>query len=196
MKIAIDIDDVVLATTEKIISILEDKYNILVNMDDINVYDIAESTGVDPKLIPIIVNEAINSEYIDPIFGAVSTINWLGNYFKPIYFISNRYSYQPTLDQIQQLELDTEYEIHLCGKANNSTPNKAKLINDLGIDTVIEDRADTIMDIYKRTDATILIFDRPWNKYVEENDRIHRVRNWIPDVIHWFMNHRLRRNNK
>ena len=193
MKLAIDIDDVVLATTEKIVSILKDKYDLLVNVDDINVFNMEESVGVDPKLIPVVVNEAINSEYIEPIFGAVSTINWLGNYYEPIYFITNRYSYQSTLDQIQQLELDTEYEIKLCGKTSDGTPNKAELINDLGITTVIEDRMETILDICVRTSANILVFDRPWNKDIEENDRIYRVRNWIPDIIHWFMNHRLRR---
>jgi len=193
MKLAIDIDDVVLATTEKIVSILKDKYDLLVNVDDINVFNMEESVGVDPKLIPVVVNEAINSEYIEPIFGAVPTINWLGNYYEPIYFITNRYSYQSTLDQIQQLELDTEYEIKLCGKTSDGTPNKAELINDLGITIVIEDRMETILDIYVRTSANILVFDRPWNKDIEENDRIYRVRNWIPDIIHWFMNHRLRR---
>jgi len=193
MKLAIDIDDVVLATTEKIVSILKDKYDLLVNVDDINVFNMEESVGVDPKLIPVVVNEAINSEYIEPIFGAVSTINWLGNYYEPIYFISNRYSYESTLEQIQYLELDTEYEIKLCGKTSDGTPNKAELINDLGITTVIEDRMETILDICVRTSANILVFDRPWNKDIEENDRIYRVRNWIPDIIHWFMNHRLRR---
>ena len=187
MKIAIDIDDVVLATTEKIISILEDKYNILVNMDDINVYDIAESTGVDPKLIPIIVNEAINSEYISPMVGAVATINWLGHYFEPIHFISNRYLYQPTLDQIQQLELDVEYKIHLCKEATNGIPDKAKLINELGIDIIIEDKAETIVDIYNKTNATILIFNRPWNTSFEvDNIRTFRVKTWLIDIIYWF----------
>ena len=192
MKLAIDIDDVVLATTEKIVSILKDKYGVLVNVDDINVFNMEESVGVDPKLIPVVVNEAINSEYIEPIFGAVPTINWLGNYYEPIYFITNRYSYQSTLDQIQQLELDTEYEIKLCGKTSDGTPNKAELMNDLGITTAIEDRMETILDIYVRTSANILVFDRPWNKDIEENDRIYRVRNWIPDIIYWFMNHGLR----
>jgi len=192
MKLAIDLDDVVLDTTKAIIDVLKDKHNIYIDANDIDVYDIGESTGLDHELISLVVNEAINSEYIEPIFGAVPTINWLGNYLKPIYFLTNRYDYKSTLEQIQYLEFDIEYEIHLCKKTNNGVPNKAKLINDLGINTVIEDRVETIMDIYKRTNADIVVFDKPWNKYVEENDRIFRVKSWIIDIVYYFMNHGLK----
>ena len=192
MKLAIDLDDVVLDTTKAIIDVLKDKHNIYIDANDIDVYDIGESTGLDHELISLVVNEAINSEYIEPIFGAVPTINWLGNYLKPIYFLTNRYDYKSTLEQIQYLEFDIEYEIHLCKKTNNGVPNKAKLINDLGINTVIEDRVETIMDIYKRTNADIVVFDKPWNKCVEENDRIFRVKSWIIDIVYYFMNHGLK----
>jgi len=192
MKLAIDLDDVVLDTTKAIIDVLKDKHNIYIDANDIDVYDIGESTGLDHELISLVVNEAINSECIEPIFGVVPTINWLGNYFSPIYFLTNRYNYKSTLEQIQYLEFDIEYEIHLCGKTNNGVPNKAKLINDLGINTVIEDRVETIMDIYKRTNADIVVFDKPWNKYVEENDRIFRVKSWIIDIVYYFMNHGLK----
>ena len=48
-----------------------------------------------------------------------------------------------------------------------------------GADFVIEDRPDTIDDIYRRTECNILVMDKPWNREIAENGRISIVRDWM-----------------
>ena len=68
--------------------------------------------------------------------------------------------------------IDCEYLLY-------HTKDKVSVINDNNISIFIEDRLDTIMDIYNNTNCTIFIFDHPWNRNIAENVRIWRIRNWV-----------------
>ena len=191
-KLGIDIDDCLLDTSSLIIKNLEKKVNRKIDINKITSFHIEENTGIDPDIVKRVVKETLESDYIPPVENAVKTINWLGTLYKPIYFISNKesYLYDNTINLINKVGINIDYELYLCDKINN-IPNKASIILEKGIEMFIEDRVDTVEDIYNRTDCILLVPLKPWNKiwshYVIFSKRIHMMENWIK-IRNYFIN--------
>lgn len=179
-NIGVDIDDVVLDTSSLIISELK-KIVGDIEIEKIQSFELEKHLDIDKRKVEKVVKNILELNYIPPIEGAIEGLKKLGEKYKPIYFISNKksYLYEHNLKLLDNLNLDIDYELHLCTKTAQGVPNKARIINDLNITLFIEDRSDTIEDIIKRTSSFVFVFDKPWNRQLKTVlGRMLRVKDW------------------
>ena len=188
INLGCDIDDVLLNTAPSIVSNLETLVDRKIDIDKITNFDISESTGIDIDIVKKAVKMTLESDYIHPIKNAVTVLNWLGTLYKPIYFISNKrpYLYKHNINIINKVGITCDYELYFCDKIND-IPNKSDIILDHKINIFIEDRPETIYDIYEKTKCDILTFRQPWNRNIKFRDRIHIMYDWI-DIRNYFIN--------
>ena len=177
MIVAIDLDDCIIETSKDIIYRLESHFGIKFDWDSINEHNLERVFCLDKEIIERFVDESLENSTAKPFENVVTVLNNIGH---RIYIISHRraYLYDHTKKRLDDLGLK-QYELILSySKNSEGTPNKSRIINDIQADIVVEDRADTIMDLYEKTRANIIIYDRPWNTTVRKNDRIYRAYNW------------------
>jgi uncharacterized HAD superfamily protein len=175
--VAIDLDDCIIETSKDIIYRLESHFGIKFDWDSINEHNLERVFCLDKEIIERFVDESLENSTAKPFENVVTVLNNIGH---RIYIISHRraYLYDHTKKRLDDLGLK-QYELILSySKNSEGTPNKSRIINDIQADIVVEDRADTIMDLYEKTRANIIIYDRPWNTTVRKNDRIYRAYNW------------------
>lgn len=186
MKIGIDLDNCVFDTC----SVMLDELGI--ESDDelkkAGSYWIEDAFGIDPKLVDRAVIEAVSSDSLPIIKNSDKVLNWLQVENKPLYFISDRSVkyYLSTWNQLRNISLESNILILTNNVREEKSFNKPYYANTLNIDVFIEDRPDTIMDLYNNTKCDILVHGRPWNIDIEENDRIYRMNDWI-EIRDFFM---------
>ena len=180
MKIAIDLDDCLIATSEDIVYRLESYFGIKFDWTQIKDYSIEKNFCLDKEIVAHFVKESLEGNTTKPIENSVAIFNNIARKHFPAYIISHRraYLYEHTKKRLDDLGFKN-YELILSHEGSNTTPNKARIINELQIELVVEDRPDTILDLYKSTDSIVIIFNRPWNSEIDENERILRVSNWL-----------------
>jgi len=175
--LGIDIDDVLLETAPILLRAIEEETGKSKDINSISSYSLEENLGLSKHIIVPIITEVLSTTLFKPMHRAVETLNLID---EPICFISNRhYSLREiTMRNIDSIGLTTPYKIMLLGKDYDTTPNKSTAINTYNISTFIEDNPDVILEIYDKCSCDILVFDRPWNRHIAENNRIVIVRNW------------------
>lgn len=178
-----DIDDCILDTVSLLLEEVNKKLSSSLKYEDIKVHSLAEAFNIDEDIVDSIVLETISRNEIPSMSGSSLVISQLSMILdSPIFFISKRsedeFFLSKTRLQLINAGIDCEYLLY-------HTKDKVSVINDNNISIFIEDRLDTIMDIYNNTNCTIFIFDHPWNRNIAENVRIWRIRNWaeIRDLL-------------
>ena len=174
--LGIDIDDVLFETAPFLLQVIEKETGKSVDIEKLDTYSLEENLGLSSDILVPLIREILSTAILEPVHRAAITLNIVG---KPIYFISNRHPelYNITKTNIDLLELTAPYEITLLGVKHNTIP-KASIINEYSIPIFIEDNPDVILDVYDKCSCDILVFDRPWNRHIAENNRIVIVRNW------------------
>ena len=172
-----DIDDCILDTASILLEEVNKKLSSSLKYEDIKVHSLAEAFNIDEDIIEDIILEIISRNEIPSMSGSSLVISQLSMILdSPISFISKRsedeFFLSKTRLQLINAGIDCEYLLY-------HTKDKVSVINDNNISIFIEDRLDTIMDIYNNTNCTIFIFDHPWNRNIAENVRIWRIRNWV-----------------
>lgn len=179
MKIGIDLDNVVFDSATVILDELRSHTDV--EIKEIGSYWIEEAFDIDKHLVDKAVRKTISASHLPILTGVDRVLNWLQDICPPLYFISDRpvKHYHSTWNQLRNINLEKNLII-LTDKIREEKPlNKIYLTNMLDIDIFIEDRPDTINDLYLKTKCDILVFDRPWNKDIYETDRIFIMKNWI-----------------
>lgn len=190
LKFGSDLDDCILKTADSIVSLLNSRCNMSLGIEDVNTFYFEELL---PKNYHNIIRDSIgkvleNSGELEVVPFSVEVLNWINNFCDKIYIISHRPSYlyyytRYVLENIglSSFELILTYEDDDCDYIH-----KYEAINDLGIDIFVEDRPSTISNLYNHSQCSnILVYDRPWNKQVSENDRILICKNWA-DIRNYF----------
>ena len=184
--IGIDLDDCVFETSTKIAEVISKKIDKEIDLSDMSTYYFEHKYNLEEKFMAEVVSGALSS-YLEEVPNCVQVINWLGHFY-PLHFISLRRDelMQHTLSNLYKIGINPIFSnLHFVRK-EKGVPAKAKIINELEITDMVEDRPDTILDLYNRTEANILVFDKPWNKSIEENSRIKRVKDWF-EIRSYFM---------
>lgn len=203
MVIGTDLDNCVIDTQSIINKYLIEftgKNEDFFNIEKMHSYYYEECFSVSSDIVNKAVDLAVSSTDIPIIFPSISVLNWIGELYSPIYFLTSRKEKyrKNTIELVSKLGLNIPYEICLTRFVGieerdiSISHNKHLHINMLNIDIFIEDHPDIIMDVYNKTEATILVFDRPWNRNIKENERIFIMRSWmeIRDFLNIRMNNR------
>jgi uncharacterized HAD superfamily protein len=181
--IGTDLDDVLIKTADVILYLLERYYRKSFDFNQITQYSIANSLNIDRKIEEQHVKMAIESDIMEPEQNAVQVFNWLSD-LHPMYIISRRehYLYNHTVQTLNRLGFRSYRLILFHENDDSSVPHykdKYEIINKYGIELYIEDNPSMIENIYKHTDAECLIYDKPWNQGLLDNERRRRVYSWI-----------------
>lgn len=176
-KIAFDIDGVVLDFTSVFLSRARELGLLLdTGYSDIVKYQINECTNLTRKEVTSIVHYVLSDqcEYRMEIMpGAEETLTELSEH-SVLTFVTARpgihrkttkkaiYSVLPNVDK-KNIKI-----VHICGI------NKHKILNELEINTFVEDRTRNAR-ILNEKGINTLLYDRPWN---QSKESFHRVKTW------------------
>ena len=177
-SIGIDIDDTVFYTASYILVLLGRFFNEYFPLERLTKYSIEDCLHIDKEIVEDAVDLAISNPDLKSFEDADRIIKWLSEWYN-IHFITFRKPkfVSETIELLDKLCIP--YFLHMCDK-------KSEIINNEGICVHIEDRPNTIKDIYDNTDCTILVYDRPWNVNIKQNGRIIRVYSW-QDIYNFFI---------
>lgn len=178
-KIAIDFDETLFPTLEKILEIYNKRHGTNFELSKIttyNLYNSFESTVAD-ELLELFVDKEVYDN-LQPYKGAVRTVKTLVEQGNEVYIA--------TATDVRNMEWKEE----LLQKHFSFIPKKNLIrIHDkalLNVDVLVEDNIDTL----KATFADRICFDQPWNQdedadYVYSISRIHHwgeITNIINDI--------------
>jgi len=182
MRIAFDLDDVVLDTSTEIIKEASKRLGKELDRELCSTFSIGGIYGISPKVSTDIVHTVLWRDYIPPLPYAIDCLNllWMTQRCS-IYFISNKHQdiYEHDMKLLKDLGLYIPFTLLLVGKAKNGTPKKAEIITQKSIELFVEDRSDTILDILANTNCNIITMDKPWNRDIQSGDRVLRVKDWL-----------------
>jgi len=172
-----DIDEVIFDMVPSFLSRLDEKYGIHSSIEDIVGQDIAKSLSVEE----------------DKVYDAIMSVIGEGNYSlltssiimpfivedhavkNKIFLISSR---EPRFLKITKKELDKNFIDLNYELIFTNAGSKVDAVNKYNIDAFVEDDAETALDLLDKTNCFIFLFDKPWNRYIGEVDRLLRVRGW------------------
>ena len=181
MKIGIDLDDCVFDTSTPIIERLNERFNIDIKWEDLNTFELEDQYNLDKKEVNKIVQDILKTD-LKSIISAVEVIKFFTYVCDAVYIISFRKQalLEHTIHNLTKIGLTNgRYSLLLTrARDKDGSPAKWKIVNENNIDIIVEDRAVTIESLYKNTKATILVFDKPWNRHIKENDRIYIMERW------------------
>jgi hypothetical protein len=177
-----DLDDCVLETARSIIAKIKQDCGININYDDICSYNLEDhiSKEYHSKIQEIVYSVLQHTDSIEVVSSSILVLNWITLLTKKVYVVSHRPSsvYDHTKQVLENIglsrfELIFTHEDNVCDYLH-----KYRVINDYGINVFIEDKPETIMDLFNFTSCEILVFNRPWNKSIKENSRITVCNSW------------------
>uniref|UniRef100_A0A6H1ZPD8 5' nucleotidase n=1 Tax=viral metagenome TaxID=1070528 RepID=A0A6H1ZPD8_9ZZZZ len=172
MIIGSDLDGCIFRTWEAMAKYAKD-FGYNVEYSDIYSYN----SFLPEEIIQEAVKYALSRQYLPTMPGTEVIVDWLSVISDELHFITHR----PldvighTITQLDPIIPYTKYKLHLV----TDKFNKVAVINRHNIDYMIEDHPETIEQIYENTDCICLVYSHPWNRNVEEKDRVIRVKNWI-----------------
>ena len=177
-RVYVDIDDVLSATIERLIDLLEDRHGRRVAVQEVLHFDLEESFGLTSSEILDFMEAAHTDQVIEsiaPTKGAAEELRrWAANGFEVI-LVTGR---PPTTNAASRRWLEThgiEYHaLHHLDKWGRPSWNDARLpalrfdeIPDLGFDFAVEDSLDTAVRLVEEFGLTVCLMDRPWNRATE-----------------------------
>lgn len=183
MRIMVDLDDCLLKTSHTIINLLNRINNLSLDWSKIGDYSISKTFNLDDNLVEQHVKMALESNILEPQDNAVKMFNWVSS-LHSTFIVSRRehYLYNHTVEVLENLGFQG-YKLILFHDNDDSTVPKYKdkyeIVNQYGMELVVEDRPDTIENIAKHTLAETLIYDRPWNVGIKESHNKKRVYSWV-----------------
>ena len=197
MRIAVDIDDVLLDFVNSFLKFHNKEYGSRMKKEDVYTFDFAKILGVPRKEVERRFLEFYKTDLfrsIKPIECAVEGIILLHEKGHELITVSSRPEIirKATIEQIVEqfpiLPKDMYFSNHLYIEGNGSS--KAKLCAELGVLLLIEDCFEYAIDV-KKKGTDVILFDQPWNQY-EKINGIYRVgswekKNWWPEAVDYIL---------
>ena len=170
MRIAIDFDETLFPTLEKVLEVYNKRHNTNIELSQITTYSLHDSfdESVANELVELFVEKDVYS-YLQPYKGAVRTIKTLVDQGHEIYIA--------TSTDVRTMEWEEELlkkHFPFIPKYNLIRIHNKALLN---VDVMIEDNIDNLI---QHTFAERVCFDQPWNQS-EIKDcaySIYRIHHW------------------
>jgi len=193
-RIYVDIDDVLSATIERLVDLLDELHARRVPVDHVRDFDLARPFGLDEREIVRFMEAAHADaviESIAPHAGAAAVLaDWKASGHS-ITLVTGR---PPTTTQASRRWLPTHAmphdALHHLDKWGRPSWNDAGLpalrFEDLpafGFELAVEDSLDTAVRLIEDLDLPVALMDRPWNREVAQlprrvRDRLIRCPDW------------------
>lgn len=183
LKFGTDLDGCLFRTDLILIDKINKLLNLNIEYEDINNERMLDAFIEDKFLKDFkdIVVETVTCDQLPIEYDVKPVLQILEKELGNIYFITSRHktSIGATLCQLEELNLK-DYIVYLSGvdERGYNKEKKSKYINELGINIFVDDDYRHIYDLRDNTNCQILIYDRPWNRMIKEEDRVQRVYNW------------------
>jgi uncharacterized protein len=180
MKIAIDIDEVVVEILEKYMNFAAENGFKKIKYDEIYSYDLADVLGVSSKeTFGLLDDFVLGGKYedLDFIDGAFEGVNLLKEEYE-IYFITARPKavLKLTRDFIFNNFRILGDKVLFSGDILGGEKKKERICEEKGIGLIIEDSE---LDALRYADfgIKVLLLDKPWNQGIE-HENIYRCMSW------------------
>lgn len=183
MKIGIDIDEVICYLYPGMINSLNSKFKKNILLEE--VYDdhaLADIFNVSKEKITEGIHEFTSFENmlsLPLVNDAKDAILKLSNSHE-IIFVTSRH---PNNISVTKEYLNLPFSninfnvLFSSGAWKNNNKSKSSHCLEQGITVLIEDNAKYALDCSQKG-IKVILFDKPWNKNIEENKNIFRVKNW------------------
>lgn len=173
MNIITDLDDCVIDTSHEIIKRLEKIYNRKFDWNYISEHNVEKCYNLDREIVRDCINKTLASPIVPIIEDSVSTILKLLEK-NDVYILSHRplYLYDHTRNMLNKIGLD---KVLLILEYDDS---KSEIAKSLDANIVIDDKAETLIDYYNKTDCVCFIMNKPWNQNLDEDWRMVRADSW------------------
>ncbi len=180
--IAIDCDDVIVATAPAILDFYNTRYNTRLELKNLYSKDLTLWAADDAKTAMARVDEFLKtSEYqqMEPFKEAVGVIHELKKYHE-LHIVTGRNDFlqQATQDMIDRFFPDTFTSIEYTNFFTDTPRSKGDVCIQLGADLLIDDHLHHASVVAECGTDVFLFGDYPWNQSNNLPERITRVSGW------------------
>lgn len=169
MKIALDFDETLFPTLDRVIEIYNKKHNANLSMSQITTYNLYDclSPDVADELIALYVDKTIYSSLL-PYKGAIKAVQSLVHKGHEVYIAT-----ATDIKNLEWKETLLQRYFPFVPKENLIRIHNKKLLN---VDVLIEDKFDNLV----QTHAERICFNQPWNQQKTKDIAysIHRINGW------------------
>jgi 5'(3')-deoxyribonucleotidase len=169
VKIAIDFDEVLFPTLERVLEIYNKRHDTNIELSQITTYNLYEclDNAVADELVSLFVDKNVYNN-LQPYKGSIKAVKTLADKGHEIYVA--------TASDIRNMEWKEKLlqrYFPFIPKENLIRIYNKKLLN---VDVMIEDKLDNLIQTF----ADRVCFDQPWNqdKDADYAYNIYRIRNW------------------
>jgi len=178
MKIAVDVDGVILAMIPKVCEIYNERFNTNYTKEDVRQWEFFKDWNISEESMYKIFNQVYeNSQSLSLIDeNAPQVLKKLYNKYVVDLVTARDLRFESNLiEKLNSLNIKkgTYYEnlIHVEAK-----PYDSKLT--LNYDIIIDDNPNLVKVIGKYMNKKLLLYDQPWNQNFQNKERVTRVYNW------------------
>jgi uncharacterized HAD superfamily protein len=180
MKIAIDIDEVIVKFIDRYLEVAKSRGCKSVLYEDVFTYNLWEVLGIKKEVMFDIMEEYnLMGYYRDVNFveGARNGVKFLRDNYD-VYFITSR---PKSISRVTRDLIFNEFgvlgdRVIFSGDVLGGAKNKDEICRDLGMGVIIEDSEDESLG-YAKNGLRVLLLDKPWNRSVE-HENVRRCRDW------------------
>lgn len=169
LKIALDFDETLFPTMEKVLEIYNRRHNTNVGLSNITEYNLYEnfSAGVADELLDLFIDKNVY-ENLQPYKGAARTIKTLIECGYEIYVATST-----DVRNLEWKEQLLQKHFPFIPKGNLIRINNKSLLN---VDILIDDKIDNLKSIF----ADRICFNQPWNQDTDTDYayNVYRVHHW------------------
>lgn len=180
MKIAIDIDDVVVGFFENYMKFIETKGVKRVPYGDICCSEMWKVFGISKELVLELADEYHSCKYFDEvefIEGAKDGVCFLRDNFDIVFVTARpKVVHKKTKDFIFEKFGLLGNKVVFSGNSFYGGVSKCEICKELGIGLIIEDNGHDSLK-YAKNGMKVLLLDKPWNQGIE-HERIFRCKDW------------------
>ena len=185
MKIAIDIDEVVVEFFREYLELFNKRFNTTIKFEDMDNFHIWEVCNISKEDSLKLVNEFYRSddffkmELVDGVKEALEELREENE----IHFITSRPISIKEKTQIFLGNLFQNYNfgLHFSGGVWGESRTKGEICKELEVDFFVEDNFDYAIDSARKGIKTFLM-DKPWNQNGETHENLIRVKTW-PEIM-------------
>ncbi len=176
MKIAVDIDEVIVSLVELYLVFFNRKYNKNVKFVDIASYNLREVLGISKKEEKELFEEIYSSpefETLPLIHGAYEGLIQLAKRNEVILA-----THRPLSVEFETREyFKTHFPNNCFNIVHSYNGRKSEICSSLGIELIVEDHPGCAFDC-ANLGITAVLFDKPWNKDYQKHSLLKKVNGW------------------
>jgi uncharacterized HAD superfamily protein len=187
LPIYVDIDDVLADTSSALISLAQKEFHKKVAFEDCTSFDLKVSFNLSQDEYEYFLDLAHKPNEIlgmEPVHEAIEALqHWVASGYE-ISIVTGRptATYETTQEWLAVHEVPYDHFFIVDKYARQGMDNKIALsmqaLSEMKFCFAIEDSYDMAVHLADSMDTNVFLYDRPWNRFPNSNNRIKRFRSW------------------